>query len=248
MRTCHTARATLAERVHPARLILATAGDLLATIAADLEGMRALRALATERHKGETSGHAQVQAMLNTAATHGDAEALRRSLDRGADLHAADAWGQTALHWAAAAPTPHNKADAVDVCLKAGAPFSHKNIAGMTPLHWAAAWGRLPAAKSLLRGGANREAVNIRKATPATLVHCISAEARGASAVAEEDGAQEADGAGDDRDGRLALLAELLDSRGLEALAKVKAANCKGEQGTAGASAPLPVATPSGGE
>ena len=120
------------------------------------------------------------------------------------------------MHWAASAPD----VGAVDTFLQAKADVHSKNIVGMTPLHWASAWGRLPAARSLLRAGADRDALDVRKASPAQLVHLINADARSAgknaagrmplyASAAQEAAAQEAAKQAD-REAKVAMLSELV--------------------------------------
>ena len=153
------------------------AGELLATLSADVEGLHALAALATDT-SGYTESAAEVQKALGRAATRGDAADVRRCMEKGGDVRKADAWGQTALHWAASAPDVGGEAGAVDVCLRGGAFADARNNVGMTPLHWAAAWGRLPAARSLLRTGADRDALEVTRKTPAAMTYHIRADAR----------------------------------------------------------------------
>ena len=164
-------------------------GELLGTLSADIEGLNALRQLKVDT-KGKHESPQERQWALNRAAIRGDPEGVQAALGLGADVRAADAWGQTPLHWAASAPPVDDKAAALDVCLRAGGTVHARNTVGMTPLHWASAWGRLPAARSLLWAGADRDAMDVRKSSPAALVHQVTVESRvgvgvGASADAE---------------------------------------------------------------
>ena len=145
--------------------------ETVATLAADVDGLDAIRSL-TQDKTSKDGGH-RLQEQLSKASMRGDADALRRCLARGADVRAADAWGQTPLHWAASAPTLEGAAPAVDVCLQSGASAGAQNLVGMTPLHWAAAWGRVPATRSLVKAGANRDATDVLKKTPSAMANLI---------------------------------------------------------------------------
>ena len=191
-------------------------GELLGTLAADIAGLRALHSLSTHANAaGRAESAASLQKALAGAATRGDPEDLLKYCELGADMRASDAWGQTPLHWAASAPEHDGHAAAVDACLRAGASVHGRNSVGMTPLHWASAWGRLPATRSLLKAGADRDALDVRKATPATMVHRVSAAARCAGVVsapadASDEELDRADAAAEvDRSSRLAMLSEL---------------------------------------
>jgi hypothetical protein len=197
-------------------------GELLGTLAADVDGLRGVQTL-TSSELGPAAGRAEsavsLQKALAGAATRGDPDELKKYVALGGDVKKPDAWGQTPLHWAASAPAIQGHAAAVDVCLKAGASVHGRNAVGMTPLHWSSAWGRLPAARTLLRAGADRDALDVTQANPAKMAHRISAAARGAGEVtapadASDEELDRADAAAEaDRAERLALLGELTGSR-----------------------------------
>ena len=184
--------------------------ELVGSLAADVDGLDALRALAMDRNAAE--GRQMLQEALSQAACRGDPHALRNCLQRGADMNERDAWGQTALHWAASAPTPsEGQPSAVDTCLTFGAPANQKNIVGMTPLHWASAWGRLPAAKALLQAGAASDALDVQSKTPAAYAHLLREKVDSENAWRQKMTSREDEVS--PLETRLNMLAELVGSR-----------------------------------
>ena len=85
------------------------------------------------------------------AAMRRDAVEVRRLLQGGADVNAAQADGATALHWAAY----HGDASLASLLLEAGADVASANRDGSTPLWLAASNGDAPMIEALLEGGAN---------------------------------------------------------------------------------------------
>ena len=91
---------------------------------------------------------------LVEAAKQGDAQAVSRLLEQGADADTPQGDGATALHWAA----HWNAVDTLDLLLDAGATVDAANDLGATPL-WVACAGRSTAAVlRLLEAGADPDA------------------------------------------------------------------------------------------
>ena len=207
--------------------LYAAGGEMVGTITVEVDGLDAVRALGMDNN---AKSRARVQDDLSRAACRGDADALRRCLELGADLRKSDALGQTALHWAAAAPSVDASAPTVDACLRAGANVTGPpNLVGMTPLHWASAWGEIHNVRALIRSGAPREALDIQQRTPASMAHSIRERVNAATISSPSFQRRRwrtgIDGSGSDarlrrlsstvtvagkREGRLALLRELL--------------------------------------
>jgi ankyrin repeat protein len=85
------------------------------------------------------------------AAMRRDGEALRRLIEAGADVNAAQPDGATALHWAAY----HGDVSQATLLLGAGADVSAANRNGSTALWLAASHGDAPMVAALLAGGAS---------------------------------------------------------------------------------------------
>jgi ankyrin repeat protein len=85
------------------------------------------------------------------AAMRRDAAEVRRLLQSGADVKAAQADGATALHWAAY----HGDAPLASLLLEAGADVAAANRNGSTALWLAASNGDAPMIEALLEGGAD---------------------------------------------------------------------------------------------
>jgi ankyrin repeat protein len=99
-------------------------------------------------------GHASAalaQTPVADAAMRRDAAEVRRLVQSGADVNAAQADGATALHWAAY----HGDASLAQALLEAGADVGATNRNGSTPLWLAASQGDAPIVKALLEGGAD---------------------------------------------------------------------------------------------
>lgn len=89
------------------------------------------------------------------AAMRGDAATVRRLLQQGADVNAAQGDGMTALHWAAT----RGDAELARLLLKAKASTAAKTrIGALTPLHLAAQSGSAEVVAALLKAGADARA------------------------------------------------------------------------------------------
>ncbi len=99
---------------------------------------------------------------VRTLAERGDAPALERLLEGGADVNAAAADGTTALHWAARA----DRLETVRVLLAAGANASAEDRYGVTPLQLAAMNGNAEMIELFVAGGADAAAYNPDGETP----------------------------------------------------------------------------------
>ncbi len=95
------------------------------------------------------------QTPLRLAASRGDLDIIRATIEHGADVEAIDDNEATALHFAAA----FNQAGAIDVLVEAGANIEARDGQGCTPLHNAAWCLGVEALTALLDHGAN---VNIQ--------------------------------------------------------------------------------------
>lgn len=89
-------------------------------------------------------------APLHDAAKIGDIQQIKKLLDAGADINAADDRGSSALHWAVLM----GHLSVTDFLLKQKADPMFANRAGRTPLHVAAAMGRPQTAALLIANGA----------------------------------------------------------------------------------------------
>ena len=97
------------------------------------------------------ASHAFAGTEIADAAMRRDAVEVRRLLQSGADVNAAQPDGATALHWAAY----HGDADLAALLLEAGADAASANRNGSTPLWLAASQGDAPMIEALLAGGAD---------------------------------------------------------------------------------------------
>jgi len=89
---------------------------------------------------------------LMTAARAGKADVIRALYKAGADVNAKESWHhQTALMWAAG----NNNPAAIEMLKEVGADLNGRSEGGFTALLFAARDGRLEAAKTLLKLGAN---------------------------------------------------------------------------------------------
>jgi uncharacterized protein len=94
---------------------------------------------------------AAAQTEVADAAMRRDAAEVRRLVQNGADVKAAQADGATALHWA----TYYGDASLALLLLEAGADVAAANRNGSTPLWLAASQGDAPVIEALLKGGAD---------------------------------------------------------------------------------------------
>ena len=94
---------------------------------------------------------ALAQAPVADAAMRRDTAEVRRLLQSGADVKAAQADGATALHWAAY----HGDASLASLLLDAGADVAAANRNGSTPMWLAASRGDAAVVKALLAKGAD---------------------------------------------------------------------------------------------
>jgi ankyrin repeat protein len=97
------------------------------------------------------ASHALAQDEVADAAMRRDAVEVRRLLQSGADVRAAQADGSTALHWAAY----HGDASLAELLLETGADVAAASRNGSTPLWLAASQGDAPMIEVLLEGGAD---------------------------------------------------------------------------------------------
>ncbi len=97
---------------------------------------------------------------LMTAARTGNAAIVKALLVHGADVNARESrGGQSAVMWAAA----EGHVQVLETLIEAGADFRIPLASGFTPLLFAVREGRIPAAKLLLKAGANvNELVQVR--------------------------------------------------------------------------------------
>jgi uncharacterized protein len=105
---------------------------------------------------------AAIATPLIEAVQRHDATAVNALLDRGADVHAAEADGTTALHWAAQL----DDAATVTLLLEAGADPSAANRFNVTPLELAANNGNGDVVGQLLSAGADANARSREGQTP----------------------------------------------------------------------------------
>jgi uncharacterized protein len=92
---------------------------------------------------------------LMDAARHGNVEAIRRALARGANAATADADGTTPLHWAAYG----NHLDAARALLQSGADAATANRYGVRPLSLACLTGNAALVELLLKAGSDANTV-----------------------------------------------------------------------------------------
>jgi uncharacterized protein len=94
------------------------------------------------------------QAALADAVEQRDKASIRKLLDTGADINAAQVDGTTALHWAAY----HEDAETVALLVRAGANVNAVNRYGVPPLAQACTNGNAAIVKLLLQAGADPNA------------------------------------------------------------------------------------------
>lgn len=101
------------------------------------------------------------------AATGANEETIRTLVDAGADASARDDEGQTALWYAAGAEEP---GQVLDLLLKLGIDVKVTDTHGRTALHEAAERGTTGSYETLVRAGANPNAVDHHGLTPAAIL------------------------------------------------------------------------------
>jgi cytohesin len=103
-----------------------------------------------DRADGETADilrkHGGKHSTINTAATAGDAEAVKEFLATGAEVNAKDGWGWTSLHLA----VDGGHTEIVELLIAKGADVNAKDDDGDTPLDWAI-FNKHPETADLLR-------------------------------------------------------------------------------------------------
>lgn len=99
---------------------------------------------------------------LIEAVKQQDRVAVNALLDRGTDVHAAEADGSTALHWAA----QRDDLTLVEAMLEAGADVNAATRFGVTPLSLASNNGSAAVVTRLLAAGADPEAISREGQTP----------------------------------------------------------------------------------
>ena len=102
----------------------------------------------------------------HAAALAGDADAVRRLLDGGADPNAEGPNGAPALAYAVREARADADARAARLLLERGAHPDYADYDGDTPLHWAARAGHRAGIAVLLEFGANKSIANERKRLP----------------------------------------------------------------------------------
>lgn len=129
----------------------AAADDGSAPAAADASAPAAAEAQVPPAPVARVPAPAVAPAPVADAAMRRDADAVRRLLQAGADVNAAQADGATALHWAAY----HGDAGLAKLLLQAGANPAAANREGSTPLWLAASVGDATMIETLLERGAD---------------------------------------------------------------------------------------------
>ena len=117
------------------------------------------RALALALIVGAFCSAAFAQAPVADAAMRRDGGEVRRLVQSGADVKAAQADGATALHWAAY----HGDVALAELLLKAGADVAAANRMGSTPMWLAASQGDGKMVAALLNNGANAQGCRAAK-------------------------------------------------------------------------------------
>ncbi|CAN6198502.1 unnamed protein product [Urochloa humidicola] len=109
----------------------------------------------------EESGY-EDESIVHHTASVGDAEALKKALDGGADKDEEDAEGRRALHFACG----YGELKCAEILLEAGAAVDGLDKNKNTPLHYAAGYGRKECVDLLLKHGAAVTLQNLDGKTP----------------------------------------------------------------------------------
>jgi ankyrin repeat protein len=109
-----------------------------------------------------SSGSQTASASIAAAAREGDAGAVRKLIDAGANVNELEADGSSALLWAVYEQAP----DVISMLLAAGADPNAANHFGITPLLQASRYGDAGSIKLLLDGGAKLSAATRDGETP----------------------------------------------------------------------------------
>ncbi|KAF3337322.1 ankyrin repeat domain-containing protein 2-like isoform X1 [Carex littledalei] len=110
----------------------------------------------------EDANDEEEESLVHQAASVGDAEALKKALDGGADKDEEDAEGRRALHFACG----YGEVKCVKILLEAGAAVDALDRNKNTPLHYAAGYGRKECVALLLEHGAAVTLTNMDGKTP----------------------------------------------------------------------------------
>ena len=108
-------------------------------------------------------GEYDARTSLQTAAFHGNTQAVQILLDAGADIEAKDNQGRTPLHLALSA------ASTMRFLIGAGADIKAKDYKGWTPLHLAVMWNCPQDIRILLDAGADASSTDKQGRTPLRL-------------------------------------------------------------------------------
>lgn len=118
---------------------------------------------------------------VHMAAQTGRAGILRAVIERGGDVNVADANRNTPLH---AAATNNTSMEAIDALAEAGANLEARDLGGCTPLHSACRQYSVEGCRTMLKHGADINALTTQLRTPLVFAACF-AGTPGAAEVVE---------------------------------------------------------------
>ena len=98
---------------------------------------------------------------LMRAASKGQLQNVKKLINAGEDVNAANAEGDTPLHYAAS----NGHKDILNILLQAGAAVNATDSEGNTPLHWAAKGGHKDILKILIASGGDVNAITFNGST-----------------------------------------------------------------------------------